>query len=316
LDKLPKTTLQALYHAVTGKTETYSKSLRRNVVIRFADIDRLNQQIRQQIEHYQLVSDPTITVVVKTDHNQRSQYSSWERFSNFQTNSTDLTSEIILKYEFLIQLPNTPAPQRCIVTVALDSGLPMLPGTGEDSLPDSIIIFFGGPGEWQSVRITIDFVDFLIARVFTSVIEAWFQSLEKTECPDWARFCQRHFERIGGGWRHISTIGLACFLATFAYTYRGEISIKDVLYLVAISLVAFVALKVVFSFLETAFNKNLSSMLVPSAILITEGDKRCYNKVLEPRNSFLNSIWKIIIAAVSAVTLNIVASYVYAVMAS
>lgn len=126
IELLPKTALQALYHAVTGKTETYSKILSKNVIITYHNFEQLYYRIRQQIDHYQLLADPTVTVIVKNKDSKKLQYSSWERFQDFSVNSPDMTSELIIKLEFMIQLPNTVSPQRCIINVSLDSGLPVV----------------------------------------------------------------------------------------------------------------------------------------------------------------------------------------------
>jgi hypothetical protein len=76
LDSLPKTALQAIYHAVTGKTESMSKSLRGNVLVTSADFDRLYQMLREQMGHYTLLAEPTVTVVVKCDSSRTVTYSS------------------------------------------------------------------------------------------------------------------------------------------------------------------------------------------------------------------------------------------------
>jgi len=41
ISSLPKTALQAIYHAATGKTESLTKDITGNVVINVGDIDRL-----------------------------------------------------------------------------------------------------------------------------------------------------------------------------------------------------------------------------------------------------------------------------------
>ena len=58
IDKVPHAALQALYHAVTGKTENLSKSLNKNVLVGFDDICQLHARIEQQLEHYVLVTSP------------------------------------------------------------------------------------------------------------------------------------------------------------------------------------------------------------------------------------------------------------------
>lgn len=79
-----------------------------------------------QIQLHHLISPPTITVVVRHENSRSITYSSWTRFQELNAGNYEITSEIILKYEFLIQIPNTPKPQRCIVNIGLDSSLPVL----------------------------------------------------------------------------------------------------------------------------------------------------------------------------------------------
>ena len=87
---MPKSAVQALYHAVTGKTERFSKELDGNVVVSRADVERLHHIVIQQIEHYDVIAKPTVTIVVKTANNKVYTYSSWERFAKIKVNTTDV----------------------------------------------------------------------------------------------------------------------------------------------------------------------------------------------------------------------------------
>jgi hypothetical protein len=136
LDKMPQPALQAIYHAVTGKTERLSDELRRNVVVNFSDIECLHQQICAQISHYALIAAPTVTIVMNYGGGKKEQYSSWERFKFLQTSTTQVTSDISLKYEFLISLPNTPGPQRCVIGIMVDSAA-LIMAESESSFPFS-----------------------------------------------------------------------------------------------------------------------------------------------------------------------------------
>lgn len=65
LDSLPKTALQAVYHAVTGKTENLAKEFRGNVIVTADDIDRLHAMLLDQLGLHGPALGPTVTVVVK-----------------------------------------------------------------------------------------------------------------------------------------------------------------------------------------------------------------------------------------------------------
>lgn len=149
----PPGVLQALYHAVTGKTENYSKRLSGNVVIAHTDIVRLHDMILQRIQHYETVYPATVSVIIKDADEKKLTYSSWERFRFLEIGSMSVTSELILKFEFLIKLPSSNDPQRCIINIELDSGLPIV--TAEDGISTNFISFFGSFSyKWRPVLIS------------------------------------------------------------------------------------------------------------------------------------------------------------------
>jgi len=182
IDSLPKTALQAIYHAVTGKTESLSKNINGNVIISSADIDRLYEMLLDQLAIHEKVIEPTCTVVVKNENQRSTTYSSWERFKALRVSNHDVTSEITLKLEFVIKLPETPNPQRCIVNVNLDSALPIInkDKSKEPPSPQDLGFIIVVGSNWRTVSLSIDFVDFLVAKAFMAVVEEWFSTLNKT----------------------------------------------------------------------------------------------------------------------------------------
>ena len=92
IGRLPKSAIQAIYHAVTGKTERFSKTLKGSVSIHFEDLKRLFDRMQQEIEHLDLLADPTVTVIIKTADSKTMRHSSWEHFEKLQQNTMDVTS--------------------------------------------------------------------------------------------------------------------------------------------------------------------------------------------------------------------------------
>lgn len=184
LDNMPRTALQAIYHAVTGKTENLSKTLKKNVIIRHAEVEQLYLRMTQQIEHYGPLVKPTVTVVLKQADSKSLQYSSWEKFRDFQINSTEITSELNLQFEFITHLPNTPGPQRFVLNINLDSGLPFVRSRAKNDLNGLYFSLFSFLAkDFPTVRISIDFVDFLIAKIFAASVEEWFNGLDVIKTP-------------------------------------------------------------------------------------------------------------------------------------
>ena len=176
---LNRTALQSLYYAVTGKTENISKVLRGNVLITHSDFQQLYYKLNQSIHVYPAVTEPSVSIVVKKSTSESVQYSSWERFCEFQLNSTDVTSEVSIRLELLLKLPLTEHPQRCSVNASLDSGLPIIarePGMTAGPFAEFVMLF--AYEKYRTVSISVDFVDFIVAKVLVGVIEEWFASLD------------------------------------------------------------------------------------------------------------------------------------------
>jgi hypothetical protein len=76
LQPLPASAVQALYHAATGKTENLEKQLIKNFIIRKNDLEQLYFKVLQQLEHFEKVAGPTVTVKVRFHNNESQQFSS------------------------------------------------------------------------------------------------------------------------------------------------------------------------------------------------------------------------------------------------
>lgn len=317
ISNVPTSVLQAIYHAVTGKTETYSKSLNKNVIIDFPSVENLHHQIMQQMEHYDLVSPPTITVVVQMEKKKKLQYSSWERFSLMQMNVTDITSAILLKYEFLIQIPKTLDPQRCVLNVTLDSGLLVV--CRDDDVPPllarGIYRMMTIPTAWRTVDISIDFVDFLVARNFASVVEEWFSHLPVLTKPKIAAFYHTHYHLITSIWHRSATLGLALFFLVFAAGRSStSITLNDLMYAASIAILIWSILSIAIREVEDSFSTRISQCFIPSVILLTNGDRRAYEALLSPNPTIARSLRSVFWTSAMAIFLNIAASYIYAAM--
>ena len=314
IDSLPKTALQAIYHAVTGKTENYSKSLNGNVRIQSHDIDRLYESIIQQIEHYTVIAPPTTTIIVKTSNSKSIQYSSWERFKVIQVNIQEVTSEVAMKIEFVAMLPNTDTPQRCIINILLDSSLPVIisrQNNDEDMDDDFGYIYFVGR-DWRTVKISIDFVDFLIARLFTSIIEEWFNTLEKIQKPALTNFVSRNIMAIGQSLSALGRLGFAFFLIGLAYFSGDQIDgVKYIMYAISIALMLWVFVSLTVNVAKKWFLRRLGENILPSIILLTDGDKSACNKIDSKRNSTSFTLTGLAGTVVLGILINVISSYIY-----
>jgi hypothetical protein len=216
ITSLPPKALQAVYHAATGKVATTEKSLRRNVVIDNTAVENLYHRICQEFDVQNLLAEPTVTVVIRYDEDGSCSYSSWERFTKITSIEDKSTSAVELKFEAILKVPGTDTPQRLVITVGLDSALPILEA---ERKKDRERLDFGwiaiARNSWKTVEIKVDYVDFVIAKNFIQVVEKWESSLPATEGRDYARPILANMSIISGFSNQIGRIGASIFFLFF-----------------------------------------------------------------------------------------------------
>jgi hypothetical protein len=251
--------------------------------------------------------------VVKHANQKSVTYSSWERFKVLRVNNHDITSDLSLKLEFVIQLPNTPRPQRCIVNVLLDSSLPIIHKHKEKAEEAEALGFlFVIMREWNSVKISIDFVDFLIAKSFTTNVEEWFTTLKKTPIKKYNRFLLRYHDVFRTTLGQFGRIGMAAYLGAYAFFSRGDLhSLYQITSAVSVGLLIWASIVIFETTMMKHLFRRISSNIVPTIILLTDADDSAYTDVREALNSPVNTLFGFIGTIALSLTLNVLASYLF-----
>lgn len=309
-----KTVLQAIYHHVTGKTENLSRNLDGNVVIESDDIDRLFEMLMDQVSIHECVFEPTTTIVVKQARSRSNTYSSWERFKALRVNDHEITSDISMKIEFVIRLPGTATPQRCIVNVTLDSSLPIFHESQEgfdEFFPLPFMVL--SKQEWRTVIVSIDFVDFLIAKSFLSVVEEWFGTTKKTPHSRLNESLYKAMPIINTLIDQLGLIGMAIYLAGYVwFTGKSFGSLSQLTLAIAVALFILSAFRMFQATIRKIIWKRTMANITPSVVLITQGDRNAYEKLRARRNKPRNTLITLVATTIGAVAVNIVSSFLYA----
>ncbi len=166
--------VQAVYNELTGRTEELTKFVEAPFRLRFDDLKQLDAKIRQMFEQYHIASSST-TVTIYFGQEARETYSSFERFSAFDSSTTKEVQNILLKYEFLIILPEAKRPQPYSLSIQLTSGLAVVK-QAKAGLPRGLpaMAFLQGP----SGKLSIEYVDYLVARTFLDTVSNWTDALD------------------------------------------------------------------------------------------------------------------------------------------
>lgn len=316
IGSLPRSIVQAVYHVATGKTENMKKSLHGDVLISFNDLKSLHNALTEQMEHYDIVSGPTVTVVVKLANERSITYSSWERFEKLEVSSNELTSDITIKYELVFRLPKTETDQRCIINIKLDSSLPVISDSKHMRQMSNLGFALLYAQEWESAVISIDFVDFLIAKVFCTVVEEWFKQLKRSSAP--VRMPNlRHYHRIFDVLSaQIGRLGMALFFAIFAWISGKGMDLQKVVYAVSIALAIWATYFLIRDKVSRYILEKVNGNTIPAIIVLNPCDQNAIDEISKRAVSPIKLIFGMVLTCISGLLLNIIASYTYSFLTS
>lgn len=200
---------QAIYHQVTGRTEQIRKRFPEHLLITLEEIVQLNYKILQLREVHTVVADNTV-VSLFHEKERKEQFTSFERFLKYNSGAISPTVNIVIKYNFSIIPGELERAQEYVVTVRLTSRVAVMRELASENIPGGPYLFRlmgASPAE-----ITIDYVDYVIARNFLGAFEEWVKGCDASPRLPWLEALQRrsHFIPIAA---QLLTAGLITWFA-------------------------------------------------------------------------------------------------------
>lgn len=180
--------LQGIYNEITGKSEELTKGYNADFQLTFQDLEQLHTKISQLYEQYSIPThNESVTVYYYKDT--RETFSSFDRFRLFNKSSLSCVESVLMKYNFLIILPKTKKPQNYTISIRLASKITIAKKMEED-IPGTLR-FIRVMGS-QTARVTVNYVDYLVARNFIDAIDGWIQGLPKNETNSILKLLTKH----------------------------------------------------------------------------------------------------------------------------
>lgn len=162
---------QDIYHQVTGRTEQIRKRYSENLLIDFQELQQLHHKITQLCDvHHVIAQNATISVF--HDKERKEQFTSFERFTAYNSNATSPTVNVVLKYNFSIVPAGVERPQEYVVTIRLTSRIAAMKQIEEEAPPFMRGRLFGLVAGIVA-EITVDYADYIIARGFLEGFQEW-----------------------------------------------------------------------------------------------------------------------------------------------
>tara|TARA_R110000868_G_scaffold266274_1_gene525236 strand:+ start:121546 stop:122550 length:1005 start_codon:yes stop_codon:yes gene_type:complete len=297
---------QAIYNQLTGKSEKATDRYTDNIVVDFDDVRMIYEKIHQSAKVHNVIAE-NFNVTFFHLKNKKSQFSSYEKMMNYDRSYPNPIISIVLKFHYSIILPEINKPQEYIVTARIMSRVAKAKQVNEDSPPFMRGRFFPMFKD-QTAEISVEYVDYIVARTFLDAFRDWMESCTKITDPKFISFLQK--------WSFLSTrigamIGL-CLSAMLCIQFadKWEMESYDLL-----QFYQFLAGSAVFSFfLFTVFieifriiEMSIDSFPIMSYLKVNKGDIALISDVERSKNKI---VWKMLSAIVFPIFLGVVASQI------
>lgn len=204
-------TYQDIYHQITGRTEQIRKRYSENLLIELGEIEQLNHKILQLCDVHNVVAgNDTVTVFHAKER--KEQFTSFERFRAYNTNTASPTVSLVLRYNFSIIPAGNSRPQEYVVNIRLTSKVVALQQFQDEAPPfmrGHFFSFMAGP----VVEVTVDYTDYVIARGFLEAVDEWVKGCNMTPTSRTLQLLQTHSHQIP----EVGLILTAGLISYFAY---------------------------------------------------------------------------------------------------
>ncbi len=259
------------------------------------------------------VTEPTVTIVIKNKVGKATTYSSWARYKALCVNNHEMTSEFSLKLEFVLDLSEAKSPQRCIVFINLDSSLPVIERRSEEAeRAEAIGFFLVLRTEWETVKISIDFVDYLIAKSFSGLVEEWFNTLEELTSGSVNSYLLSKFDLIRTVFGQLPRFGFSCYLAAYVwFAHWQPYLLGRTTLAVAIGLILWSAFVIVETIGSKRIFRRISANILPSVIILNDVDAKAYRRLQDARNSAVGTFGLAALTAIIGFSVNMATSFLY-----
>ncbi|MBK1884563.1 hypothetical protein JIN85_19260 [Luteolibacter pohnpeiensis] len=261
---------QAIYSAVTGKTEKLSRTYSKDYLITLDDIQQLHLKCQQACGQWTVLNKSESITVHHLDDN-KEVFSSYKRFSIYDHSKTSPTESIVYEFNLLLQLPKVEKPQHYKVVVRTLSRAAMIRRMEQEMAPPPLLSFFGS----SSIVVDIEYVDYVVARNILGMIDSWVSEIERHSNLWWIRHIQRftHWVPPVSQFLAIAFIGLSLFTATAGVIVDSSPPPLVARWLIlsgtVIALTALLARR-----LGSLVESGLDQILTLSAIQLNKGDQR------------------------------------------
>jgi len=315
---IPKDGIKSLFHLFVGRPDSEELVLNRLVRIKKEDIFRLYEKVCEKLDNHHVIGINT-NIDVSFENGKTKQFGNWSDFKNFDWVTSEVTHEVLIKFDFLVNLPNFNMPQRHALSIRIMSSpnpLRVL-RTVLSSDPDELdqLDSMKGP-----IICRVDFINNVLAKELLEIVKEWNNCCRKAFIENKFIKLMRKYPRLQQYFFKYLTVLVMSILSvailfnmTEKINNNSNVTFGNFKFFVIWGLFTAIGLgffnelrKLVFSYSTRAFDKYNRKYMVFD---LTNGDQE-KERDLIVKNSKL--IWKYIFGVVFNILINIIAGvFVY-----
>lgn len=268
---LPAPVMQALYHQITGKREIISQKFQKDFHITREAIKDIIERIEQTLTQFNYKGANTDITIFHHGKDKIS-CSSLEKFMQYDSGRSDVTSAIGIEINFLISVPQVGHYQSYKVSIDITSYVLLK----EDRQASYGLRNYGN--NKSPIEYSIQYVDYVVARSFKQTVDEWIESLPEVRI---SKIHEKFDEHVYPASRIISYIASISIIMISIYFFSIP-EITDPRIYAAIFLVAMAIAEVFRHTIEIGL-ENVGARSFFPFIVINSGDKRNLELFLEKR---------------------------------
>lgn len=271
---IPRENLKSLFHLMVGRPDSQHKVFNKDYKIDLSSLIDLNNRVQEKLRHHHCQINVSVDVFFERGKVQ--QFSTWEDFANRNWNNSEKTEAAVLKWDFLVAMPEFQVPQRHTLVLKITSNISM-----QDIMP---LLFGRNSDEVDTFELKtatlicrVDFISHLLGEELIELVTKWTKALPK-------RNELYYFYKIEPWVKPLSQYSFAFFFL-FVYAlifYKTHIGLENHFALKPVYLSAYFVLVGAFiikaantiadSFFSKITRKLFKSIKVPN-LCLTRGDQ-------------------------------------------
>lgn len=317
---------KAFYYMINATPDSVTKAFKKQIVVDPSDIAGLNKRITDKIKNHFEEEMFSIKVHVGLNNKKSIDFGTWTEFERHEWYESEIITNLIITWEFLIKLPKYNLPQKHTIMVKLSSVI-----KPEEMLN---LIFSGNIEDVEEIEQSsypiiarVDFIDRDLGDELMNLVSDWIDGLSnncKEKDNSVMNFLRKNKRKFALVTNYLFSFLLLCLglillniqIRNFGVATVGEISIEEFLNIINLSfvyIVVFLFANWMSGIFARGIFESLSDYGATHIFNITKGDK---NEQLRIENKNKKNQKWVLVKSIFNIVLNILCGFIASILFS